>query len=309
MNQNIPRISVGLPVFNGENYLEEALSSILVQTYQDFEIIISDNASTDKTAEICRAYADKDSRIRYFRNKENRGGADNFNRVFELASGEYFKWAAHDDLCAPEFLEQCIEVLDREANVVLCYPRTILINEHGEFQGYYADGLELRSPKPHERFRHFFDTQGVCHAIYGVMRSSALRLTRLEGYFSMADRVLLGELVLHGEFRELPAYLFYRRIHPLISTASMSDRELAGWYDLRKKGKIVLPKWRRLVEYFRSINRAPLSWSQRLRCCLEIVRFALYPRRWAGLGEDLFGALTMTLSKLLAQGRGPTKSG
>ena len=112
MLNNKPRVSIGMPVFNGENYLAEALDSLLTQTFSDFELIISDNASTDKTEEICRAYAVRDQRIRYFRNQENLGASRNYNRVFELSSGEYFKWAAHDDLCAPEFLGRCVDVLD-----------------------------------------------------------------------------------------------------------------------------------------------------------------------------------------------------
>ena len=99
-----PRVSIGLPVYNGENFLEFALDSILGQTFQDFELIISDNASTDATESICRRYAAKDSRIRYYRNPNNQGAAQNYNRVFALARGEYFKWAAHDDVCKPNYL-------------------------------------------------------------------------------------------------------------------------------------------------------------------------------------------------------------
>ena len=96
-----PRVSVGIPVFNGERFLAETIESILAQTFKDFEIVISDNASTDRTEEICRSYAARDPRIRYNRNDTNRGAAWNHNRVFELARGEYFKWQSHDDFCAP----------------------------------------------------------------------------------------------------------------------------------------------------------------------------------------------------------------
>jgi glycosyltransferase involved in cell wall biosynthesis len=94
MTSKIPRVSIGLPVFNGEKYLAEALDSILSQTYRDFKLIISDNASTDRTEQICREYAAKDRRIRYYRNEKNIGAPKNFNRVFELSSGKYFRWDA-----------------------------------------------------------------------------------------------------------------------------------------------------------------------------------------------------------------------
>jgi glycosyltransferase involved in cell wall biosynthesis len=124
------KVSIGLPVFNGENYLEAAVDSILAQTFKDFELIISDNASTDRTQEICQRYCGRDSRVRYFRSEQNHGAAWNFNRVFELASGEYFKWAAHDDMIAPDFLQKCVAVLDEDPTVVLCHSQVQFINEY-----------------------------------------------------------------------------------------------------------------------------------------------------------------------------------
>src|SRR5262249_60446249 len=104
--------SVGLPVFNGESYLESAITSVLGQTFEDFELIICDNASTDRTAEICNDYAARDSRIRYFRNPRNLGAAPNYNLAFSQARGRYFKWLAHDDRMRPSFLAKTVRVLD-----------------------------------------------------------------------------------------------------------------------------------------------------------------------------------------------------
>ncbi len=115
------RLSIGLPVYNGERFLSAAIDSLLRQTFEDFELIISDNASTDATGAICRGYADQDRRIRYLPTKENIGSAPNFNRVIELASAPYFSWAAHDDVRAPQYLERCVEVLDRDPSVILAY--------------------------------------------------------------------------------------------------------------------------------------------------------------------------------------------
>ena len=100
-----PRLSVGLPVYNGENYLAESLEALLGQSYEDFELIISDNASTDGTADICRRYGKQDSRIRYIRQPRNIGLAPNHNFVFEQSRGEFFKWAAADDLYGRDLLQ------------------------------------------------------------------------------------------------------------------------------------------------------------------------------------------------------------
>lgn len=137
MSNNQPRLSIGLPVFNGDKFLNKAIDSLLAQTFEDFELIISDNASTDKTEEICRTYAEKDQRIRYYRNEKNIGCARNFNRVFKLSSAEYFKWAAHDDLHAPNFLMKCVEVLDQNPSVILCHSQVYIIDEYGKFLQNY----------------------------------------------------------------------------------------------------------------------------------------------------------------------------
>ena len=97
---------------------------MLAQTFEDFEIIVSDNASTDGTAAIVERYAERDSRVRLLRQPQNVGAARNYNYTVELAKGEYFKWAAHDDLCAPTFLERCVGVLDSRPEVATCYTRT-----------------------------------------------------------------------------------------------------------------------------------------------------------------------------------------
>src|SRR5262249_10686156 len=124
-------VAIGTPVWNGEAFLSQAIESILAQTYSDFQFVISDNASTDSTAEICRAYAKLDKRIHYMRQGKNIGAAQNYNEVFRRSSGRYFKWAAYDDVLAPTFIEECVRVLDADESVVLCSPATVLINEDG----------------------------------------------------------------------------------------------------------------------------------------------------------------------------------
>src|SRR5246127_3969247 len=130
---SIPLVSVGLFVYNGERYIEETLDSILNQTFTDFELIISDNASTDRTGEIAEAYAKRDDRIRYHRSEKNMGAGWNARRVYELATGKYFKQAAVDDMLEPDFLRQCIEALESDPTYVLAHSKTKVVDENGHF--------------------------------------------------------------------------------------------------------------------------------------------------------------------------------
>ena len=118
----IPRVTVGLPVYNGARYLRDAVDSLLAQTMSDFELILADNASIDETPLICAEYAARDPRVRVVRNMNNIGASGNFNLVLDLARAPLFKWAAYDDLCEPALLEACVAWLDRDPDLLLAYP-------------------------------------------------------------------------------------------------------------------------------------------------------------------------------------------
>ena len=135
-----PRVSVGLPVYEGEKYLSKVLDSIAAQTFTDYELIISDNASTDRTREICEARAAADPRIRYSRNATNIGGDRNLYRCFQLSRGDYFLGIAHDDFLHPDYLTRTVSVLEADESVVLCHARTFTID---------AEGAILRIEDPH----------------------------------------------------------------------------------------------------------------------------------------------------------------
>jgi glycosyltransferase involved in cell wall biosynthesis len=301
MGDNKPRVSIGLPVFNGENYLSEALDSILAQTYSDFELIISDNASTDRTPEICKAYAARDPRIRYYRNAKNLGASPNFNRVFELSSGEYFKWAAYDDLIAPDFLLQCVVALDQNPAVVLCYPRAKLIDERGIFLANYDPKPNTCSSKPQERFRNLILAPHMALQVFGLMRASILKRTALIGNYPSSDEVLLAELALLGPFYELPERLFFNRIHPeqSIRGALSVQRARVVWFDAAKKGKVVLCHWRYFFECLRVIRRSPLSGYERTYCYVQMGRWLLVPSHFRAMGKDLIIAFNQILRSLL----------
>jgi glycosyltransferase involved in cell wall biosynthesis len=272
MAEPVPPLTVGLPVYNGAQFVGMAIESILAQTYKDFELLISDNASADSTEAICRTYVEKDNRVRYVRNKTNIGAAPNYNRLLEASESPYFKWAAHDDVLVPEYLARCIEVLDHRPSVVVCHTETVYIDEDGATCGTFDDRLDLCSPRPHERYRDYlFRPYPRCNAIFGVIRMTALRQTPLFGSYSSSDRVLLGELALRGEIYRVPEPLFLRRDHPHQAWKANPTRESReAWFDPARKGKITFPSWRLLLEHARAVMRVPMDGYERLLCLRQL---------------------------------------
>ena len=263
-----PRVSIGMPVYNGENYIERAISSILAQTYKDFELIISDNASTDKTQEICKMFVGRDNRVRYHRNSKNIGAARNYNIVFRLSRGKYFKWAAHDDELAPAFLEDAVNVLEKNKDVVLTQSEVNIINEKSEVTGKYLNRLiNMGSSQPSERYGDYLLADHACFDVFGLMRRDVLANTKLHRSHLAADRNLLAELALLGRFYKIPAYLFYIRDHSERSVHIESDKieELGMWFDPKNKGKRLYMYPRLLLEYFKSIHRVKLNVTERIR--------------------------------------------
>lgn len=265
MNQHNPRVSIGLAVYNGEQFLAKAIDSILAQTFTDFELILSDNASTDKTEEICKRYAEKDKRIRYQRNAENMGGANNENQTFRMSKGEYFRWAAHDDVCAPELIEKCVSVLDQDPSVVLCYTMLTNINEADEKIGTISQKKGI-SKKAYKRFRELAARDHNCEATYGLIRSDVLRKTRLEQNYTDSDRTLLCELSLYGKFYEIPEPLFFKRYHQ--KNMYIDWRARMAWFNPALKGKAVFPYWMQFFDYLITIYRVSLNWFDKLMCYL-----------------------------------------
>jgi glycosyltransferase involved in cell wall biosynthesis len=288
----MPSLSIGMPVFNAEKYLEEALDSILGQTYRDFELIISDNASTDHTQQICHAYASMDSRIRYYRNEKNLGAPRNFNRVFKLSRGKYFKWAAYDDVLAPEYLKKCIDVLDKGSSIILCHSRTDRIDERGVLVGNYDHAMRIDSAKPHERFADLISLKhNPCWPIFGVTYASIMKMTPLHGDYLGADGNLLAELGLYGRIYEIPEYLFFRRDHPQAYTQKyvhtamrVNYRNQLAWWG--SSSWINLTILKNCLEFFRSVRRVPLSWVEKMLCYQQIFNWFL-KEGWRLMGADI----------------------
>jgi glycosyltransferase involved in cell wall biosynthesis len=283
------RVSIGLPVYNGERYLAEALDSILAQDFGDFELIISDNASTDGTGDICETYARRDQRITYSRLPENLGAAANYNRVFRMATSDLFKWAAHDDLMHPAFLTRCVDAFQEfDTPPAVIYPKGEFIDENGLRLGPDVSGMHATSN--HSFIRAFQALQGmgaVASAAFGVFRTSTLGKTRLIGNFFPSDCVLLLETALLGKVIQLQGEpMFQRRIHPEISTkANVSAEDRLSWYDPQARSR-VSPDTKLFVEYLRSpVRMSQLNWLEKLLCLASIVLGAVTRRARVVLGR------------------------
>lgn len=280
MIEKNPKVTIGIPVYNGENFLADAIEAVLAQTYQHFEIVISDNASTDRTREICEAYAARDGRIRYVRTAQNQGAAWNFNRVFELATGKYFKWLAHDDLIDPTFVEKAVNLLERDETAVLAYARTDVIDEAGSLIEHYDVRLDIDNPDVAARFRSLVLEWHLCFEVFGLIRRDVMAQTPVMGNYGHGDGVLLARLGLRGRFLEIPEPLLLSRRH-----GQQSMREfgyLSGgnnyhaytvWFDPSKANQILLPNWRILGEYYKSIWQTRLSLGDRLKSHVVLLRW------------------------------------
>jgi glycosyltransferase involved in cell wall biosynthesis len=286
----MPKVSIGMPVHNGERYLREALACLLDQTFEDFELVASDNASSDATPDILADAARRDRRVRVFRNPENIGAAPNWNRVFHLCASPYFKWAAHDDLYDPRYLEATVAVLDQDPETVLCHARTRLVDEEGAVlridpaTGSYVDRRgQLRagpptpgratSPDPARRFRDTFIGLVRCFDVFGVMRADALRRTPLHRSWYGSDRALLVELSLHGRFAEVPEALFLKREHAGTSLSLPPDQR-ARWIDPKAREVRFMPQRRHYLQALGALLRAPLSPADRVRCLAVVAERA-----------------------------------
>lgn len=284
-----PLVSVGLPVFNGQKYLAFAIESVLAQTFADFELIISDNGSTDATQEICEAYAARDARIRYIRQAQNRGAGFNYNFVFHEARGQYFKWLAHDDWLAPDNLKASVEALDADPGAVLAYTHHIDVDDQG------AEIRTVRRTKGQDdevskRLWDLMEGLYTCEEVFGLIRSSILRKTPLIANYTDSDRTLLGELVLYGKLSEVREPLFYHRIHAGSSVRQNPVfHQRAAWFDPKLKGRLVLSAWRQFFQMLRAILEAPLDLRTRAACYWQALRW--FKWRWRWMFQQLFAEL------------------
>ena len=289
MTRKTAKVTVGLPVYNGEKYLAEAIESMLCQTYEDFVLLVLDEASGDATEDIGRTYERQHDRVRYYRNERNLGLAPNFNKAFRLSSSPYFKWAAYDDLCGPEFLERCVDVLDSDPSVVLAHTEMQPIDERGAFlpfdqehQAFVDRGGNFRYPDLNRRvdlrsldvvtlFKAILH-KGPGHELYGLIRTSALQKTSL---LRSHGRLLLNELGFMGRIHHVPEPLFFPRFHS--ENVHRETRRERLHMQTGRTPKIVLPPWREFIDYLSVITAADITSLQKLRCAWALMQYAARP--------------------------------
>lgn len=276
-----PRLSIGLPVYNGGDYLAQSLDAILGQTFEDFEVVVSSNASTDDTDAIVGRYAAQDPRVRLIRQQRNVGAARNHDVVFRHSRGELFKWASADDLYARDLLERCVAVLDADPDVVLAHSWTAAIDEEGELLQAMEYPLATDSPAAAERLHSMLfggdDVPGAIRAddFYGVIRSEVLRSVKPHGSHHHADQTFMADLALRGRFRQVPDWLYFRRHHG--QRAFLANPTVHAWtanLDPSRANRWRNPKARLYAEFVwahaDNIRRAPLTAAER-RACLGVL--------------------------------------
>lgn len=260
-----PRVTIGMPVWNTETTLRETLDSVLAQEFTDFELVVSDNASTDSTPEILAEYAARDPRVRVVRQPENIGGPANFSGLVALARGAYFKWQSGDDVILPGYVARCVEVLDADPGVVLAYCKTVMVGEDGSFWRNHDDRLHLPQPEAWRRLHDFARYRWLCNPQFGVIRTDVLRQTGLLQPKVSADVTMLAELALRGRFHEVPERLFRRRIAASsVGLGEMGARDVARWFNPSARRAAVTPDLRVFLDINRAVLRAPLSPLQKL---------------------------------------------
>ena len=269
----MPKLSIGIPVFNGEEFLPELLDSLLAQTFRDFEILICDNASSDRTPQICGEYERHDSRIHFIRNGRNLGAVANFNRVFELSTAPLFKWAAHDDLYHEAYLDACVRLLEENPDIILAHTGTAFIDEKSEILPFEHETGSFFDPKT--GWRYWADVPGIGDTpvatnrfwqvltrarwgthMFGVVRREILQQTSLLPNFVGSDRAMLAELALLGRFRCANERLFLKRFHANVSWA-LDHKELKGF--LSTDGKRYSRRLRQIKAFFGAPRGKPIG--------------------------------------------------
>lgn len=305
----VPKLSIGLPVYNGQNYLSGCLQSLLGQSFCDFELVISDNGSTDHTQDICRAFARKDSRVRYIRQDRNLGAAGNFDFVLHAARAPLFKWAAHDDLHAPTYVAECVRLLDSRPDAVLAHSLTQVIDAQGvplsreEMPHLYDPaGRPLDHAAGRVRFLHIVLHTQWCFEIFGVMRRKLAIAAGGHRAFYGADKVLLAKLAMHGPMLRVPEALFLRREHPGNSTSIPDPRLRMAWINPEAQSVATDARLQCLMGYLAALFAQDTDPGTRAGGCWVLLRYLL---RW----HKLSAALADFLPAMLKPRAGQPSSG
>lgn len=320
MERRNPTVSIGMPVYNGERYIGDAIRCHLDQTFEDIEIIVSDNASTDGTADVIAELAAKDSRIRFIQQPFNIGANRNYNAVLASSTGEFFRWAAHDDVVLPTYLEKCVALLRDDPRVTMAHCRGVVIDGNGDpyipFGGRLVsrEGMTMPFPedprfmefasseRPRDRFRSVAFHYRLGDIFYGLGRRSAWKKTRGQLPFYGADKIIIAEMALQGPFAQVPEQLFHHRFHQAASTWMKAWSARSLWSD-----PSAMPGWHpreMFSSYAQAIRAADISETEKLWCMAYLVRKGLRSEELAKVvSPDSFAHLAMLVR--LSLGRAP----
>jgi glycosyltransferase involved in cell wall biosynthesis len=284
-------------VYNGQDFVADAIQCVLAQTVSDFELIISDNDSTDQTVSICRQFAAIDPRIRVHCNDRNLGVAPNYNRVFELSSGRYFKWITHDDLFAPTFVETCLDALQSDDRAVLTFPSFGFVDASGRrIRSQNVSDLSVTGATAALRVKRLMTLEGVGEDIYwcqyGLMRRETLQGTSLMGPYNGSDQTLLLELALKGELKQVPGELFQRREHAAASTlrTKWTTLDRASFVFAGDQRSIVFPYFRMLKEHLACLLAFRMPIRERVSCSIAVLN--RFRRQWKYFVNELYYSTT-----------------
>lgn len=261
------RVTVGLPVYNGESYLEQAIGSVLDQPGVEVTLHVSDNASTDTTEAICRSWAERDLRVRYERLEENIGMIPNFRRVAAAAKTPYFTWVNADDRMLPGFLAACVDALEADSSVALAMTGLADVDLDDPSAGpvVVQEDLGTDVADPAARFRGLMGRH-QCLSQFGVYRTEVLHAIRPYSWILEGDRVVLAQVALRGRIVGVPEVLYHRGQHTQRSMRIARATERLAIMFPERAGHIPFPTWALGYELARAVHESPLSTSERMRC-------------------------------------------
>jgi glycosyltransferase involved in cell wall biosynthesis len=263
-----PRVSIGIPIYRGEIYLEETLTCLLDQTFRDYEIILADNDPGGEVQGIAEAYASKYDFIRYIIHDKNLGALQNWNSIIPLARGEYFIYAGAHDLLSENAIEKMVDTLDRFPSTVLAYAPTQFMASDGTPLEKHIGLLDTTGSSLVQRFIQVM--WGNQEALYGLMRMACVKRTRLQKMIVGSGAVWLSEMAIFGEFRVCNDILRYRRSNREVQNREEQLRR----YHLTlfpKKRIRVLPHWRIPFHYGLACFRGKIHPIVRLRLFLSVL--------------------------------------
>jgi glycosyltransferase involved in cell wall biosynthesis len=264
-HQRNPVVSIGMPTYNAQGSIAAAVGFLLAQDFGDFELIVSDNASTDGTWDVLQQLAAEDRRIVLMRQAINVGANGNYSAVARRARGRYFKWASSNDWCAPSFLSRCIERLEREPSVVLVAPRTRLFEGNLDNGADYDADFAFTDPDPTRRFAQVYSKLRLNNVLNGVVRKQALDRTRLIEHYRGADVVLVAHLALMGTIELIEEHLFGRSMSLESATAMLSDEGIRRHHDPADSWHALFPSLYYVAGSARSVMSSPLGARDRMR--------------------------------------------